>query len=125
MAGKLSAKVRQAGPLARTVDLEGEISSDAEKTLSAAYAEAVEGGAQTIILNFSGVSYMNSFGIGILTMLIIRAQRDRKRIVGYGLTEHYRRIFTITRLDQVIPIHDSEEVSLAYAEPYDLPERGN
>jgi anti-sigma B factor antagonist len=71
------------------------------------------------------VTYMNSFGIGMLIMLLIRARREGKNIVGYGLDQHYRSIFELTRLDQVIPIYSNEEIALAYAEPHDLPEREN
>jgi anti-sigma B factor antagonist len=122
---KLTATVRRASPYANAIDIQGEITSLTEKTLSEAYAQAVEGNFRTVIFNFSGLEYMNSFGIGMLVTLLIRARREGKNIVGYGLSEHYRKIFEITRLDQVIPIYSTEEIALAYADPYNLPEREN
>ena len=53
----------------------------------------------------------------------VRAQREGKNVAGYGLSEHYRKIFDLTRLDQVIPLYTSEAIALASAEPFDLPER--
>jgi anti-sigma B factor antagonist len=120
---KLTAVVRRASPLANIIDIQGDINSFSEKSLSDAYARATEGNLRTLIFNFSGLTYMNSFGIGMLVMLLIRAKREGKNVVGYGLNEHYRNIFELTRLDQVIPIYSSEAIALANAEPFDLPER--
>jgi anti-sigma B factor antagonist len=120
---KLTASVHQAGPFANVIDLEGEISTFSGDVLEKAYEQAVEGNFRTVIFNFTDLSYMNSFGIGMLVRLLIHARRDGKNIVGYGLSDHYRQIFEITRLDQVIPLYESESIALAAAEPYDHPER--
>jgi anti-sigma B factor antagonist len=69
------------------------------------------------------MSYMNSFGIGMLVTLVIRAQRENKKLVAYGLSDHYRKIFELSRLDQVIPLYEKEANALAASERYDLPER--
>jgi anti-sigma B factor antagonist len=69
------------------------------------------------------MSYMNSFGIGMLIVLLVRAKREGKNVVGYGLNEHFKKIFELTRLDQVIPIYSNEDIAMASAEPHDLPER--
>jgi anti-sigma B factor antagonist len=122
---RLDAKVRRASPLANVIDISGEITSFSEKTLTDIYAESVKDNTHTIIFNFSGITYMNSFGIGMLVMLLIRARREGKNIVGYGLNEHYKNIFELTRLDQVIALYPTEEIALASAEPFDLPEREN
>ena len=58
---------------------------------------------------------MNSSGIGLLVTLLVRAQRNRQRILAYGLSEHYRQIFELTRLDEVISIHDTEAAAIAAA----------
>ncbi len=120
---KLIATVRKASPFANVIDIHGEISSFSEKALVDAYTEAIQGNIRTIIFNFSGLSYMNSIGIGMLVTLLIRARREGKNIVGYGLSEHYRHIFELIQLDKVIPIYATEAIALASAEPYDLPER--
>jgi anti-sigma B factor antagonist len=120
---KLVVTVRKVSNLARAIDIQGEVSSLSEKALNEAYAQVVAGNVRTILFNFSGVTYMNSFGIGMLIMLLIRARREGKNIVGYGLSEHYRTIFELTRLDQVIPLYSTQEIALAKAEPFDLPER--
>ncbi len=120
---KLDATVRKASPFANVIDINGEISSLSEKALSEAYTQAIQGNIRTVIFNFTGLSYMNSIGIGMLVTLLIRARREGKNIVGYGLSEHYRNIFELIQLDKVIPVFATEATALASAEPYDLPER--
>ena len=120
---KLTVAVRRVSPFANVIDISGEINSFSEKVLSEAFSQAIKEHVRTVILNFTDLAFMNSFGIGMLITLLIRAQREGKKIVGYGLKDHYRNIFEITRLDQVIPIYSSEEIALAFAEPMDLPER--
>jgi anti-sigma B factor antagonist len=120
---KLSAAVHQAGPFTRVLDLTGEISSLSSNELTEAYNQAIQGHIRAVIFNFTGVSYMNSFGIGMLVMLIIRARREGIHFVGYGLNDHFRNIFKLTRLDEVIPLHPNEETALAALQRYDLPER--
>jgi anti-sigma B factor antagonist len=120
---KVTARVRQAGPLANVIDIEGEISTFSGDELEQAYNQAIEGNFRSVIFNFSGLTYMNSFGIGMLVRLLVHARRDNKNVVGYGLSDHYRHIFEITRLDQVIPLYASESIALAAAEPYDRSER--
>jgi anti-sigma B factor antagonist len=74
-----------------------------------AYSQAGAGGTHVIILNFEGLEYMNSSGIGLLVTLLIRVNRERQKLLTYGLSEHYRNIFQITRLDDAIASYDSEE----------------
>ena len=70
---------------------------------------------KAIVLNFSGLDYMNSGGIGLLVTLLVRAQRQHQRVLAYGLSDHYRQIFELTRLDEAVGIHDSEADALADA----------
>ena len=58
---------------------------------------------------------MNSSGIGLLVTLLVRANRNHQRMLAYGLTEHYRQIFELTRLDEAIAIHETEDAALAAA----------
>ncbi len=117
MPGNATMDVYDAGPTsnARIIAIRGEVTAASEPALMDAYAEATSRGARTIVLNFSGLEYMNSSGIGLLVTLLIRAQRQGQRIVAYGLSPHYRDIFELTRLDEAIHIYDDEAAALAAA----------
>jgi anti-sigma B factor antagonist len=51
---------------------------------------------------------MNSGGIGLLVTTLIRAQRSGHALRAYGLSDHYRQIFSLTRLDEAIGIYEDE-----------------
>src|SRR5688500_12921799 len=107
--------VRKASAKTRIIDVEGELTAFAEDVLMDAYNRASDGQVRAIILNFEGLEYMNSSGIGLLVTLLIRINREKQQLLTYGLSEHYRSIFQITRLDDAIAIHDSEEEALRAA----------
>ena len=81
-----------------------------------AYAGRERGATRSIVLDFSGLDYMNSGGIGLLVTLLVRVQRQGQRLLAFGLTEHYRQIFELTRLDEAIGIHDTDAAALAAAD---------
>lgn len=95
------------------VDIDGDITGAAEEALTGAYVEAVNGDTQAFVLNFSGLDYMNSTGIGLLVTLLIRAQRQQHALLAYGLSDHYHEIFQLTRLDEAIGIYDTEASVMA------------
>ena len=105
-------EVRRSGP-ACVVDIRGDVTAGSESVLMGAYEEA--GDARAIVLNFTGLSYMNSGGIGLLVTLLVRANRRSQRLLAFGLSDHYRQIFELTRLDEAIGIHDTESEALAAA----------
>src|SRR5688572_25502831 len=111
--GTLTLDVRQAGT-ASILDVQGDITAASEQTLMDAYTQA--GNAQSIVLNFSGLEYMNSGGIGLLVTLLVRANRQKQKLLAYGLTDHYKQIFELTRLDEAIGIFDTEDDALKAAE---------
>jgi anti-sigma B factor antagonist len=108
----LTMNVREVSEGVRVIDVVGEITAFSEKEISDAHEKAGDG-ATAVILNFEGLDYMNSGGIGLLVTTLIRAQRSGHALRAYGLTDHYRQIFTLTRLDEAIGIFDDEASAIA------------
>lgn len=104
---KLSTDIRQVADGVRVIDISGEITAFSEEELAGAHEEAGRG-ASAVVLNFENLDYMNSGGIGLLVTTLIRAQRSGHALRAYGLSEHYREIFSLTRLDEAIQIYDDE-----------------
>ncbi len=105
--------VRETDPGVTVIDVRGDITPASEEQLMGAYGEV--NGASAVVLNFSELDYMNSGGIGLLVTMLVRAQRQNQRLLAYGLTDHYRQVFELTRLDDVISIHEDEVSALAAA----------
>jgi anti-sigma B factor antagonist len=110
-ATNLTLNIREVADGIRVVDVIGEITSFSENELAEAHEKAGEG-ATAVILNFEGLEYMNSGGIGLLVTTLIRAQRAGHALRAYGLTDHYREIFSLTRLDEAIAIFDDEAAAV-------------
>jgi anti-sigma B factor antagonist len=106
-------EVREVSEGARVIEIKGDITSASEDVLMDAYGRASESGVRAIVLSFAELDYMNSGGIGLLVTLLVRAQRQRQRVLAFGLSDHYRQIFELTRLDEAVAIHDSEAEALA------------
>jgi anti-sigma B factor antagonist len=98
---------------ASIVDIHGEVTAASEDLLMQAYTEAAD--AKAIVLNFTGLSYMNSGGIGMLVTLLVRVRRQKQKLAAFGLTDHYAQIFELTRLDEAVSIHDTEQAALTAA----------
>ena len=95
------------------LDLHGEINAQAEQAINQAYAEAENYNPEVIVLNFSGVDYINSTGIALIVGLLAQARKVHRRLVVYGLSQHYVQIFQITRLSDFMDIFDDESSALA------------
>ncbi len=104
---------RRVNPTVSIIDIQGEVTAFAEKVLMDAYMEANTSTTSNIILNFSELEYINSSGIGQLVTLLIRVNRQNQRLLAFGLSQHYRTIFEITRLSEAIGIYDTEAQALA------------
>jgi anti-anti-sigma factor len=110
----LEASVRQERG-GTVLDLRGEINDFAPVALNAAYAEAEAKDPEAIILNFGGVDYIDSAGIVLIGNLLAKARASKRRLLAYGLSDHYLEIFDITRLSDFMSIFPDEESALSGA----------
>lgn len=97
------------------IDLQGEVNREAEGALNVAFAQAIRGDPATILLNFEGVTYINSTGIALVVALLAQARKSRIQLLVSGLSEHYRHIFSITRLADFMHIHADEASAITAA----------
>ena len=109
----LEASVRQEGNAA-IISLRGEIDSFGEEALNKAYDAAEAMGKGAVLLNFSGVDYINSTGIALIVGLLARARKSGRRLLTSGLSSHYVEIFQITRLSDFISLYPDEATALAH-----------
>jgi len=107
--------VRQLGAGAAEIAISGDVTSASESAFVDAYTTASADGAKVIVLDFSGLDYMNSGGIGLLVTLLVRVQRNGQRLMAAGLSDHYRQILALTRLDEAITISPTVADAVAAA----------
>ena len=107
--------VRMPAPGVSVIELVGEVTGASETALGDAWDRAAGGDIKAVILSFDGLEYMNSSGIGLLVTLLVRANRMHQKMLAFGLSEHYRQILELTRLDEAISIHEDEAAAIAAA----------
>jgi anti-anti-sigma factor len=85
--------------------LSGLVNRDAKEGLEEAYkeAEAIDG---RILLDFTNVDYINSTGIAVIVGVLAMARSTDREIGAFGLTDHYREVFEITRLSDFMHIYE-------------------
>lgn len=116
MQNKIAIDVRKPNPRVAVLDIQGDVTNQAEATLMDAYNKACDGGTKNVALNFTGLEYMNSSGIGLLVTMLIRAQRNGQKLMAFGLTDHYRQIFELTQLNRAIRICSDEANAIALSD---------
>jgi anti-anti-sigma factor len=94
------------------IDLTGDLNSSAEAELNEAYARATAGRADSVVLNFEHADYINSTGIALIVGLLAQARTNGIEVKAFGLSDHYREIFEITRLADFMTIADNEDRAL-------------
>jgi len=103
MANEFSAEVRQDDTTV-VIAMQGEINGQADPALDNAYSEAEGLAPERVVLDFDGVDYINSTGIALIVGVLARARATHRSLAATGLSEHYREIFTITRLSDFMDI---------------------
>ena len=110
---KIKATVRNIGEDIGVITITGEVTGFAENVMMDAYRSIVDSGRTKIIMNFKDMEYMNSSGIGLLVTIMIRASRSDHQLAAVELRSHFRRVFGLTRLQEVMPVYDSEDEAVA------------
>jgi len=90
------------------LDIRGTLNAACEEDFSKTFREGMEK-HKNIILNFSHLSHMDAEGAGLLVMYSSVAAQKNISLAACGLENSFRDVFHLTRLDEAIPLFDSEE----------------
>lgn len=95
---------------ARVVGVSGEIDLSNAAELLEEIGEAVRSGATLIIVDLSGVTFLDSSGIAMLFRLRQRLTHSRQELrLVVPRQSPIRRVLDITRVGELIPIEESLE----------------
>src|SRR5688572_3215452 len=92
--------------------LRGDINAGAAGRLETVHAPIEEPGGEAIVLDFRQVEYINSTGIALIVTLLGKARAADREVVAYGLSDHYRQIFEITRMSDFVGIYPDQQSAL-------------
>ena len=95
------------------VDVAGDIDLNRSMDFQNALLDVLDNKPRRIVVNLSGVSYMDSSGVASLVKLLSRARKCGSQLCLCGLTQRVQSLFEITRLDVVFTICASEKDALS------------
>jgi len=95
------------------VQVVGEIDLNCSLAFQQDLLAVLEKRPRRIVVDLSGVSYMDSSGVASLVKLLSRVRKCGASLYLVGLTDRVRSVFEITRLDTVFDIRDTQQEALA------------
>jgi len=95
------------------VDLVGEVDIHGTPRLKETLASLTKGQVK-LLVNFSGVTYIDSSGLGVLVGALKEAAKEGGRLVLSGLTRDVRTVFDLTRLAKFFEIYDDEATAKSH-----------
>jgi anti-sigma B factor antagonist len=93
--------------------LEGEIDLHRSPQVKESLEPLIAQKVPRILLDFSGVTYVDSSGLATMIETLQRIQSYGGKFAMFGLRESVRNIFEIARLDQIFTIFPDEASAVA------------
>jgi anti-sigma B factor antagonist len=106
-----SVAIRQSGPIS-LLDVAGQLTSFETGALRDSVSRLLQQGRKDIVLNLSGLQYLDSSGIGELARIYVSLEKVGGQIRVVGLSHKVEEVLKITPLHQVFPEFPSQEAAL-------------
>ena len=103
--------IRQAGPIS-LLDVAGRLTSFEIGALRDSISRLLKQDRKNIVLNLSGLQYLDSSGIGELARVYVSVVKEGGQMKVVGLSPKVEEILKITQLYRVFPEFPSEEEAL-------------
>jgi anti-sigma B factor antagonist len=94
------------------IDIGGDVTSFSEKIIRDTYEKLTGEGFTKIFLNFEKVSYINSAGMAIIISILTKTRQREQTLCGYGLTEHFQKIFNMVGIMKYMAHYENEAAAL-------------
>jgi anti-anti-sigma factor len=94
------------------LNIQGDITAFSETKLNEAYRYATGQGAVRLLLKIASDAYINSGGIAVLIQILAQTARNRQVIGITGVSEHFRKIFSMVGITKFATIYPSSEAAL-------------
>ena len=99
------------------VAVTGELELATAPRLRQQVVSIIGGGRSHLIIDLSGVDFVDSVGLGVVVGALKRARTHGGDLLVVGVAERIRKLFEITRLDEIIDLYPSVTEAVAEAGP--------
>ncbi|NDJ84859.1 MAG: STAS domain-containing protein [Chloroflexi bacterium] len=91
------------------LDFPRDVIAQTRESAYAAYNQLAINGTEIVALNFEASDYLNSAGIGLVISLVEDATRAGREVYAYGLSSHYRKLFSMVGLTERLTLVPNEQ----------------
>jgi anti-sigma B factor antagonist len=92
---------------------EGDIASTSKDAVLGAYQSLSKEHAKLVLLDFTGVEYINSSGIALIIQLLIEASNSGQKVYAFGLSAHFTKVFTMVGITKYANLYPTQADALA------------
>ncbi len=93
--------------------MEGEIDINTAPSIKKSFEKVLQKQAKKVIINFKGVTYIDSSGLATLVEILKNMKQYGGRLRLTNLTSKIKSLFEITKLDRLFEILPEEEEALS------------
>lgn len=104
---KVSETVGPSGKSITALRFSGDITSASKETVVGTY-QALRPEVKRILLDLSKVEYINSSGIALIIQVLMEARRTGQSVQTFGLSDHFRKVFTMVGMAKYTELHADE-----------------
>jgi anti-sigma B factor antagonist len=105
--GPLTLRIRPEGDRGIRIEAAGDLDLSNAEALDVELARAVETDAERIVLDLSGLDYLDSTGMGVLAK--IKTGYGTERFALVRASERVQRVLALTGLDEALPFVDQAD----------------
>ncbi|MBN1200517.1 MAG: hypothetical protein JXJ20_01555 [Anaerolineae bacterium] len=91
------------------LDFPRDVTAQTREAAYEAYSMLAQAKVRIIGLNFDASAYLNGAGIGLVISLVEDAIRAGCTVYAYGLSAHYRKVFSMVGLNGHVTLVTSEQ----------------
>jgi anti-sigma B factor antagonist len=95
------------------LQLEGRMDLNSSSQLKERVKDYLRDGSTNLILDVSGVSFINSSGLGTLVSILKDVRMVKGRMVLSNLAQYVQEVFEITQLSHIFDIYATEKEAVA------------
>jgi anti-sigma B factor antagonist len=102
-----------AGHPVTVLRFQGDIASTSKDAVLGAYQALPKATAKLILLDFTGVEYINSSGIALIIQVLIEAAGSGQKVYVFGLSPHFIKVFTMVGITKYAGLFPDQAAALA------------
>lgn len=95
------------------IAVSGEVDIATADSLDAEITQVLADGAHHLVVDLSDVGFLDSTGLGVLVKALKRAREAGGTLAIVVTAERIAKVFRITGLDAVMPLHDDVDAAVA------------